>query len=51
MNTIGISGIQAALVSNKFQIRLQYPDMHSDGNIIADVLRPTLKIIVTYEEP
>ena len=51
MNAIGISGVQDALVSNKFQIRLQYPDMHSDGNIIADVLRPTLKIIVTYEEP
>jgi hypothetical protein len=51
MNAAGISGIQDALVSNKFQIRLQYPDMHSDGNIIADVLRPTLKIIVTYEEP
>ena len=51
MSATGISGIQDALVSNKFQIRLQYKEMHSDGDGIADVLRPTLKIIVTYEEP
>jgi hypothetical protein len=51
LNTTGISGIQDALASNKFQIRLQFKDMHSDGDGIADVLRPTLKIIVTYEEP
>ena len=51
MNATGISGIQDALVSNKFQIRLQFKDMHSDGDGIADVIRPTLKIIVTYEEP
>ena len=51
MSAAGISGIQDALVSNKFQIRLQFKDMHSDGDGIADVIRPTLKIIVTYEEP
>ncbi len=51
MNTTGISGIQDALAGDKFQIRLQFKDMHSDGDNIADVIRPTLKIIVTYEEP
>jgi hypothetical protein len=51
MNATGISGVQDALVSDKFQIRLQFKDMHSDGDGTADVIRPTLKIIVTYEEP
>jgi len=51
MNATGISGIQDALASDKFQIRLQFKDMHSDGDGIADVFRSTLKIIVTYEEP
>ncbi len=51
MNTLGISGIQDALVSNKFQIRLQFKDMHSDVDGIADVFRGKFKIIVTYEEP
>ena len=51
MNATGISGIQNALASDKFQIRLQFKDMHSDGDGVSDVIRPTLKIIVTYEEP
>ena len=51
MNATGISGVQNALASDKFQIRLQFKDMHSDGDGVADVIRPTLKIIVTYEEP
>ncbi|MCJ7734682.1 MAG: NBR1-Ig-like domain-containing protein, partial [Anaerolineales bacterium] len=36
MNSAGIAGIQAALASNAFQIRLQFKDMHSDGDGIAD---------------
>ncbi len=51
MNATGISGIQNALAGDKFQIRLQFKDIHSDGDGVADVIRPTLKIIVTYEEP
>ena len=45
------AGIQAALASDDFQIRLQFKDMHSDGDGVADVLRGSFKIIVTYQEP
>lgn len=51
LSVFGISGIQDALVGDLFQIRLQFKDMHTDGDGIADVFRGTLKIIVTYEEP
>lgn len=51
ISEFGISGIQDALADNLFQIRLQFKDMHTDGDVIADVFRGTLKIIVTYEEP
>jgi len=51
MNSDGIAGIQSALASNKFQIRLQFNDIHSNGDGIADAFRATFKIIVTYQEP
>ena len=51
MNSAGIAGIQDALASDNFQIRLQFSDMHSNNDGIADVLRGEFKIVVTYEEP
>ena len=51
MSSIGITGIQNALASDAFQIRLQYKDLHSNGDGIADVIRGSLKIVVTYQEP
>jgi len=51
MSSIGITGIQNALASDAFQIRLQYKDMHTNGDGIADVIRGSLKIVVTYQEP
>jgi hypothetical protein len=49
MNISGISGIESALASNTFKIRLQFNDGHSDGDGIADVIRGTFKIVVRYE--
>ncbi len=51
MNSAGVAGIQNALGSNDFQIRLQFKDTHTNGNGIADVFRGTFKIVVTYQEP
>ena len=51
MNSNGINGIQDSLASNDFQIRLQFKDMHTDGDGVADVFRGTFKIVVTYQEP
>ena len=51
MNSAGNAGIQSALASDDFQIRLQFKDMHSDGDGVADVFRADFKIIVTYQEP
>ena len=51
MSSAGIAGIQNALASDDFQIRLQYKDMHTNGDGIADVIRGSLKIVVTYQEP
>ncbi|HDD60926.1 MAG: hypothetical protein DRI65_04025 [Chloroflexota bacterium] len=51
MSSSGIAGIQNALASDDFQIRLQYKDIHTNGDSIADVFRGSLKIIVTYQEP
>ena len=47
----GISGIQNALASNLFQIRLQFKDHHTNGDNNADAFRGTFKIVVTYQEP
>lgn len=51
MSSSGIAGIQNALASDDFQIRLQYKDVHTNGDGIADVFRGSFKIIVTYQEP
>ena len=51
MNSIGITGIQNALASDAFQIRLQYSDIHTNGDGIADVIRGEFRIVVTYQEP
>jgi hypothetical protein len=49
MNSIGISGIESALASDTFQIRLQFKDAHSDNDGTADVVRAKFKLVVTYE--
>lgn len=51
LNSGGISGLQAALAGNQFQIRLQFKDIHTNNDGIADVFRGKFKIVVTYEEP
>ncbi|MEJ2411752.1 MAG: hypothetical protein P8Y34_01985, partial [Anaerolineales bacterium] len=51
MNSIGISGLESALASDNFQIRLQFKDKHTNNDGVADVFRGTFKIVVTYLEP
>jgi len=51
LNSSGIAGFENSLGSNKFQIRIQFNDMHTNGDGIADVLRAEFKIIITYQEP
>lgn len=51
MSSTGIAGIQNALASDLFQIRLQFKDDHTNGDNNADVFRGTFKIVVTYQEP
>lgn len=51
MNSSGIDGIQDALASDLFQIRLQFKEKHTNNDGIADVFRGKFKIVVTYEEP
>jgi len=51
MNSIGISGLESALASDDFQIRLQFNDRHTNNDGVADVFRGTFKIVVTYLEP
>jgi len=51
MNSIGISGLESALASNNFQIRLQFKDKHTNNDGIEDVFRGTFKLVVTYLEP
>jgi len=51
MSSIGIAGIQNALASDSFQIRLQFNDTHTNGDGFADAIRGNLKIVVTYQEP
>lgn len=51
MNSGGISGLQAALAGDDFQIRLQFNEMETNNDGIADVFRGTYQIVVTYEEP
>ena len=50
MNSGGIAGIQNALASNKFQIRLQFKDMHSNEDAFTDVFRGEFKLVITYED-
>jgi len=51
MNSGGIAGLQNALASNTFQIRLQFKQMHTNGDGVADVFRGDFKLAVTYETP
>ena len=51
MNSGGIAGLQNALVSNTFQIRLQFKQEHTNGDGVADVFRGEFKLAVTYETP
>jgi hypothetical protein len=51
MNSIGIAGIENALASDSFQIRLQFKDMHTDGDGVADVFRGSFKLAIVYEAP
>ena len=51
MNSGGISGLQSALAADQFQIRLQFKDIHTNNDGIADVFRGKFKIVVTYQEP
>ncbi len=51
MSSTGIAGIQNALASDLFQIRLQFKDHHTNGDNNADAFRGTFKIVVTYQEP
>jgi len=51
MNSGGISGLQNALASNTFQIRLQFKQQHTNGDGVADVFRGEFKLAITYETP
>lgn len=51
MNSIGIAGIEDALGSNKFQIRLQFNNKETNNDSNADVLRATFRLVVTYQNP
>ncbi|MFL7812501.1 MAG: NBR1-Ig-like domain-containing protein [Anaerolineales bacterium] len=51
LNSGGISGLQAALASDDFQIRLQFNEKETNNDGIADVVRGTYRIVVTYLEP
>ncbi len=51
MNSGGIAGLQNALASNTFQIRLQFKEKHTNGDGIADVFRGEFKLAITYETP
>lgn len=51
MNAGGIAGVQAALASDDFQIRLQFNELETNNDGVADVFRGTYRIVVTYQEP
>ena len=51
MNSGGIAGLQAALASNSFQIRLQFKEKHTNGDGVADVFRGDFKLSIAYETP
>jgi hypothetical protein len=51
LNTGGITGLQNALASNNFQIRLQFKEKHTNSDGIADVFRGEFKLAITYETP
>jgi len=51
MTITGITGLQNALASDQFQIRLQFKNDHTNGDNNADAFRGKFKIIVTYQEP
>jgi hypothetical protein len=46
-----LSVVQSALASDQLQLRLQFNDQATNNNGIADVVRPTPKLIVTYTTP
>ncbi len=50
-NSSAVSGVQAALASDTFQIRIQFNENETDGDGVADVLRPTPRLIVQYLKP
>lgn len=49
MNSIGLAGIEDALGSDKFKIRLQFNNKETNTNSNTDVLRATFKLMVTYQ--
>jgi hypothetical protein len=44
----GISVIQTALASGQIQLRLQFNEQATNNNGVADVVRTTPKLVVTY---
>ena len=51
LNSAGVTGIENALASNNFQIRLQFKEMHTNGNGVADAFRGSFKLAVVFEAP
>ncbi|MBS1249125.1 MAG: hypothetical protein MAG431_00698 [Chloroflexi bacterium] len=49
LNSLGITGIENALASNQFQIRLQFKSKETDGDGVDDVLRAKFRLVVTYQ--
>ncbi|HOL17433.1 MAG TPA: PKD domain-containing protein [Bacillota bacterium] len=48
LNSIGITGIQDALSSDKFQIRLQFNNKETDNDSVTDVLRGQYRLFISY---
>lgn len=48
LNSIGLTGIKNALAGNQFQIRLQFNTRETDNDGVADVLRASFRLVVTY---
>jgi hypothetical protein len=51
LDTAGIAVFQAALPSGQFQVRLQFNEHATNSDAVANVLRPTPKLQVSFTVP